>query len=165
MTTWTQRSHEERALLNPAFCATLLWHAAQGHVDKSQTGLSFEEAFLVLPIVLHRHTRQSLPRTTRTSLPVWLQENPLARSRIVTRAKLLMPFTKEAMIFGGANRFLQIVHGKLMSEGAYTSAIDTVLRTSSDEVRDCVKRAAFIGAWFARSGSPMAVLATIGVRP
>jgi len=69
MTTWSRRSHEERALLNPGFCANLLWQAARGCAAVGNGALSFEESFLVLPFVLHRETREMLPRDTRTS---WL---------------------------------------------------------------------------------------------
>ena len=86
MMPWAERSREERALLNPGFCAQLLWCAARSCV-RDGGGLSFEEAFLVLPFVLHRGTREALPRGTRTSLAVWLDANPLARGRIATRAR------------------------------------------------------------------------------
>jgi len=68
MTAWLERSREERTLLNPAFCANLLWHATTGHSACNGTALAFEEAFLVLPLILERKTREALPRNIRTSL-------------------------------------------------------------------------------------------------
>ena len=103
MTQWHERSREERALLNPAFCSLLLWFAARGYGSVKQGALSFEEAFLILPMVLHRTTREALARDTRTSLAVWINSNPLAQGRIATRARLLVTFTKEGMVFGGAH--------------------------------------------------------------
>lgn len=94
MTQWHERSGEERTLLNLAFCSLLLWYAARGYVSINQDGLSFEEAFLILPMVLHRTTREALPRDTRTSLAAWIHDNPFAQERIATRAKLLVTFTK-----------------------------------------------------------------------
>jgi hypothetical protein len=85
MTAWGDRSHEERALLNPGFCANLLWHAARGYASDRDGALSFEESFLILPFVLHCETRETLPRSSRTSLAVWLTEYPLARGRVVNR--------------------------------------------------------------------------------
>lgn len=165
MTIWEQRSREERALLNPAFCANLLWHAAHGCADGSNRSLSFEESFLVLPIVLHRETRERLPRTTRTSLAVWLHESPLARSKVVSRARLLVPFTKEALTFGGMHGLIQIKGGKLHLGLTRRKAINKVLKEASEEVRDCAKRADFVGKWFAEAGSAATVLALMGVRP
>ena len=72
MMPWGDRSHEERTLLNPAFCAMLLWWAFRGCANVREEGMSFEEAFLVLPMVAQSNVRDVLPNNTRTSLPVWL---------------------------------------------------------------------------------------------
>lgn len=165
MTHWSQRSCEERALLNPAFFANLLWHAARGYADSGNGSLSFEESFLVLPFVLHRDTREALPRDTRTSLAVWLNDNPLARGRIADRARLLVPFTKEGMTFGGVHGFIRLKAGKLHHDKAWKQSVIRSLRESSDEVRECVKRAEYIGKWFAITGNASTVLALMGVRP
>jgi hypothetical protein len=165
MTSWAQRSREERALLNPGFCANMLWHAARGYAGVGSGALSFEESFLVLPFVLHRNTREALPRNTRTSLAVWLNENPLARGRITSRARLLVTFTKEAMTFGGVRGLIRIDDGRLHAEEKWKRSVDPSLRGSSDEVRECAKRAEFVGKWFALAGNALTVLALMGVRP
>jgi len=165
MTLWEQRSREEKCLLNPGFCANLLWHSASGYAAGGHGALSFEESFLVLPFVLHRETREELPRSTRTSLAVWLEENPLARARVANRARLLAPFTKEALTLGGMHGFIRFDGGKVYADEAWTKAVTKVLNSSSDEVRNCAKRAEFVGKWFAETGSAVTVLALIGVRP
>jgi hypothetical protein len=164
MTPWSLRSREERTLLNPSFCANLLWHAARGYAGFG-SGLSFEEAFLVLPFVLHRETREALPRDTRTSLAVWLNDNPLARGRIASRTQLLVAFTKEGMTFGGVHGFIRIGGGQLHAEEAWKRNVNHSLRASSDEVRECAKKAEFLGKWFAQAGSVSTVLAMMGMRP
>jgi len=165
MSNWEQRSREERTLLNPGFCANLLWHAARGYSDGSFGELSFEESFLVLPLVLHRETREELPGSTRTSLAVWLDENPLARGRVASRARLLIPFTKEALIFGGMHGFIRLYGGKLHAEVAWKKVVTLTLKQSSEEVRLCAKRATFVGKWLAQTGSAATVFALMGVRP
>jgi hypothetical protein len=165
MTSWPQRSREERALLNPSFCANLLWYGASGYAGVDGSALSFEEAFLVLPFVLHRETREALPRGTNTSLAVWLDDNPLVRGRIATRAQLLVPFTKEGMLFAGAHGFIHIKEGRVRANEAWKQVVNSLVRGSSDEVRECVKRAEFVGKWFAMAGSASTVLALMGVRP
>lgn len=164
MMAWIERSREERILLNPALCAELLWYAARGCV-RDGDGLSFEEGFLILPFVLHRRTREELPRAKQTSLAVWLDANPLVRGRIATRAQLLVPFTKEAMTFGGVHGLLQIEDGQLQAVDAWRLSVNRAIRASSDEVRECAKRAEFVGKWFAATGSPSTVMALMGVRP
>lgn len=164
MIQWAERSHEERALLNPGFCAQLLWCAANSCV-RDLGGLSFEEAFLVLPFVLHRGTRETLPKTTKTSLAVWLDANPLARGRSASRARLLISTTKEAMIFGDRYGLIQVNTGHIQAVEGWKLPIDRALQASSDEVRECMKRAKFIGRWFALAGSTTTVMALLGVRP
>lgn len=165
MTLWSQRSREERALLNPGFCASLLWHAARGYEGFGNGALSFEEAFLILPFVLHRETREALPRDTRTSLAVWLSDHPLARGRVAICARLLVTFTKEGMTFGGVHGLVLLEHGRLYAEEKWKRDVNRSLRVSSDEVRVCTKRAEFVGKWFAQVGSAPTVLALMGVRP
>jgi len=165
MISWSQRSHEERVLLNPGFCANAIWHAACGYADESGGALSFEESFLILPFVLHRETRGQLPRTSQTSLAAWLDEHPLARGRIATRAQLLVPFTKEALTFGGVHDFIRLEDGKIRAEMAWKKSVNHALKETSDEVRSCIKRAYFIGKWFAQVGSAATIFALIGVRP
>ena len=165
MTAWAARSHEERALLNPALCANLLWHAAKGYASDGDHALSFEESFLVLPFVLHRATRETLPRTSRTSLAVWLDENPLARGKVASRARLLVPFTKEALMFGAVHGLIRLDGGSVRPSATWKRTVNRTLTESSDEVKSCAKRATFIGKWFAHAGSAATVLALIGVRP
>ena len=165
MTSWNERSQEERALLNPAFCASLLWQAARGYANTGSGALSFEESFLVLPFVLHRDTREALPRDTRTSLAVWLGENPLAQARIARRAQLLTTYTKEGIIFGGMHGFIRLERGQLLGDDAWRRSVTSSLRESSDEVQACLRRSEFIGKWFAMAGNAPTVLALMGVRP
>ena len=165
MTAWLERSREERTLLNPAFCANLLWHATTGHSVCNGTALAFEEAFLVLPLILERKTREALPRNIRTSLVVWLEANPLVRGRIATKAQHLAEFTKEALLFGGIHGFITIHEGCIHGRHQWARAVRKSLRKSSDEVRECARKAEFVGRWFAHAGAVMTVLALIGVRP
>jgi hypothetical protein len=165
MTPWVERSREERSLLNPAFCAVLIWHAARGCESVRASSLSFEESFLVLPFVLHRTTREALPRDTRTSLAVWLNENPLAQGRISSRARLLATCTKEALLFGGSYGLLHLESGTVQADEALKREVARSLTGSSVEVRGCAQRAEFVGKWFGIAGSGSTVLAMVGVRP
>ncbi len=165
MTPWADRSREERTLLNPAFCASMLWHAARGHELQNNHALALEEAFLVLPFVLDRKVREALPRDTRTSMTVWLDSEPLLRGRIAARARLLTGFTKEALLFGGIHDFIAISKGQLHASDQWQRVVRRSLKASSDEVRQCAKKAEFVGKWLALTGAAATVMAIIGVRP
>jgi len=165
MRNWGARVSEERGLLAPCFTAVLLWYASVGHQAEVNRAISFETSFLVLPLVLHRQTRGALPRSVTTSLPVWLDENPLVRANIADRAKRLAPFTKEALLFGGMRRFLVLKGSELISAMDYRNGIANILSDTSDEVRSCAKRSEFLGRWFAKAGEGRTVLALMGIRP
>ena len=165
MSQWTSRPAEERALLNPSFCSCLLWQASVGYKSAVQAPLPFDISFLVLPTVLHRETRESLPKLVRTSLAVWIDDNPLARSRITDRARTLVPFTKEAMMYGGLHGLFELKGGAIAANPEWKKRIAADLKDSTDEVRSCAKRAEFVGKWFASSGSSGTVMAILGVRP
>lgn len=165
MTAWNSRSHEERALLNPAFCACLLWHAAHGRTSSDLGPLTIEEAFLVLPLVLPTATRESLPSTLRTSLPIWLENNPIEQRRVAGRCQTLVPFTRTALTFGGAHGFLRFEGLQLYASIDWSRAIRQTLRKVSVEVRACAVKAEFVGKWFANAGNSTTVLALMGVRP
>lgn len=163
---WESRTIEERNLLNPSFCSMLLWYAARGYASQSDNkGLPFEVAFLILPMVLHRETRESLPKSSKTSVPVWLDLNPLAVSHIPDRSRALVPFTKEAISFGGVYGMLGFRSRNLTGATEWKRKIQEVLSDCSDEVRECAKRAEFLGKWFAKTGNASTVLALFGVRP
>ena len=165
MTQWAVRTLEERRLLNPAFCAQLLWRAARGHASVSDQPLALEESFLVLPFVLPAQVREALPRDTRTSLPIWLENEPLARGQIVTRARALVPFTREALLFAGTRNVLTIQAAKIYADPRWAKTESKSLNNASDEVRECAKRAEFVGKWFALAGTAPTVLAFLGARP
>jgi len=162
---WAERSAEERALLNPSFCAAILWHAARGYAKEGDRYLTLEESFLILPLVLHRETRLLLPSSIRTSLPVWLDRNPLAGQRAGKAASLLAPFTREALLVAGLHGFIALEEGRLRANGEWSVRVTRVIGKASDEVRACADKANFVGRWFAKVGSPPTVLALIGVRP
>ncbi len=165
MVNWKNRTREERYLLNPSFCAILLWYAASGYLENSETSISFEESFIVLPMILPLETREGLPRTVRTSLAVWLQQNPLMQGRIESRARFLVPYTKDALIFGGIHDLIHFKNGCLYPNTIWGNSSTQLLRTPSAEVVNCIKRAVFIGKWFAQIDNSVTVLALLGVRP
>jgi hypothetical protein len=100
MKPWAERTREEAHLLNPSFCCVTIASACSGYTESCGQTLSFALAFMVLPIILHKHTRESLPRTSRTSVPAWLQEHAEARIGFHERLMALQPFTREAMLYG-----------------------------------------------------------------
>jgi hypothetical protein len=127
--------------------------------------MAIELSFLVLPFVLHRETRESLPRNITTSLSTWLAEHPIVRSRLGERAAMLRSFTRDALVFGGSHDLLILDQGGIRPNADMKKRVTTCLKSTSDEVRDCAKRAEVLGRWFERAGGAETVMSLLGVRP
>jgi hypothetical protein len=156
---WRTRSMEERTLLNPAFCGELLHLAA---VEYGGAGLPFPLSFLVLPLVLHKKSREALPSIIRTSIPTWLQRHPEVKIGFDERVTQTAPITREAVAFLLAHQKLRIAAGgTLLPDGTVKHDHDP----GSDEVKACIAKARFLGRWLQRSGTPATIFALFGIRP
>ena len=165
MKPWAQRPVEEANLLNPAFCCVTLTSAVVGYTDIDKAGMPYPLSFIILPIVLHKETRESLPRTIRTSMATWLQENMSARVLFPERTISLKPYTREAILFALLHDWLSIGTGGKLQTTKNNADVDRFLRRLGDEARDCIKRGRFVGKWFASAGSVETVMALWGIRP
>jgi len=100
MQPWENRVVEEANLFNPAFCVALLARTTQEYGRKGGQPFPFALSFLVLPIVLHRQTRSSLPASTLTALLPWIQHNRDQLVDFPRRVSGLRGITREALAFG-----------------------------------------------------------------
>src|SRR4051812_8891000 len=99
MSLWESRPREEANLLNPAFCGLIIAQAVEDYVRAIPAGMPFALAFLVLPIVLHKPTRDALPQRTTKAISSWLEENEEYRATFPERAKTLSPYVREALLY------------------------------------------------------------------
>src|SRR5258707_981336 len=111
MKPWSARPKEEAFLLNPAFCSCTLASSICGYSSVRPRGMPFVLSFIVLPLVLHKPTRERLPRDTRTSMPAWLLENSEARVLFYERTIRLKPYTQETILFGGSSNWISLDGG------------------------------------------------------
>jgi hypothetical protein len=156
---------EERNLLNPGFCSTMLWHAALGYGSERNAAMAIELSFLILPFVLHQQTRESLPCGIATSLATWLTQYPIIRTRLGERASALRPFTREALVFGGSRGLVALSAEGIRANADMKKRVAAGLKPTSDEVRICAKRAEFLGKWLEKAGDTATVMALLGVCP
>jgi hypothetical protein len=166
MQPWSKRVVEEANLFNPAFGAVLLAKAADEFTRKSHRPFPFALTFLVLQIVLHHGTRSALPGSTITSLLPWIQGNRDQLVNFSLRVQSLRSITREAILFGTQNATLAITESGGIAVGARRQAA-TERRTGlfTDEARECVDRAGFLGRWFAAAGTTPTIYAAWGVTP
>lgn len=170
MTAWQERTIEQRNLLNPAFCAIAVWHLARGYRAEStaltatSTGLPLELVFVGGSFVLRGQTRVQLPRMTTTSLATWVHDHPLERSAVAKGVVVLRDILREALLFGAQRGLLSLDGRRLDPCDVQTKKINAYLRTSTDEVRECMRQAMLVGRWLYKAGAPSTVLALLGVQ-
>lgn len=166
MQPWPARVVEEANLFNPAFCATLLAKAADEFVKKANRPLPFALTFLILPIVLHHGTRSALPGSTVTSLLPWVQDNREQLVDFAQRVQRLRPITREALLFGVQHQTLLLTGDGGVAVGPKRqSATEKRTGLFTDEARECVDRAGFLGRWLSTAGTTATIYAAWGVAP
>jgi hypothetical protein len=162
MKPWTQRPFEIRNLFNPAFCGVVLFRALAGYEEEDETGMPFSLALLVLPLCLHKDTREVLSDNARGYFLKVIEKNPGILVGFAKRARHLLPFAFEAL-------------GFLMERGCFLVTGEGRLRTVDQKVRKkvtgtdesiaCQRVARFLGREFARVGDRGTVYTSLGVRP
>lgn len=162
MKRWDQRPFEVRNLFNPAFCGLVLFRALQGYEEENPDGIPFSLALLVLPLCLHKDSRQVIAASPRSYLLKTVEMNPQLMVGFANRASDLMPFALEAF-------------GLLMERGCFVVSQDGRLKTLPGKVRKsvigtsesvlCQRVARIIGKEFARIADRVTVYTTLGIRP
>ena len=166
MLAWPRRVVEEANLFNPAFCAVLLAKTAEEFTKKTDRAFPFPLAFLVLPVVLHRGTREALPGSTVSSLLTWVQDHRDQLVNFSGRVQSLQAITREAILFGTQHETLAIAGSGGIAVGARKqSATEKRTGLFTDEARECVDRAGFLGRWFAAAGTPATIYSAWGITP
>jgi hypothetical protein len=166
MQPWRLRVVEEANLFNPAFCATLLARTADEYAKKATRPLPFALGFLVLPIVLHHGTRSALPGSTLTSLLPWVQENREQLVDFAQRVQRLRAITREALLFGIQHETLLLTaDGSIAVGPKRQSATEKRTGLFTDEARECVDRAGFLGRWLSTAGTVATIYAAWGIAP
>jgi len=166
MLPWPERVVEEANLFNPAFCATLMAKAVEEFAKKGDRRLPFALTFLILPIVLHHGTRSALPSSTITSLLPWIQDNREQLVEFAQRVQRLSPITREALLFGVQHQILLLTNDGDVTVGPKRkSATERRTGLFTDEVRECVDRAGFLGRWLSTAGTTATIYAAWSITP
>ncbi|WP_036250252.1 three component ABC system middle component [Methylobacter sp. BBA5.1] len=162
MKRWDQRPFEVRNLFNPAFCGLILFRALQGYEEEDADGMPFSLALLVLPLCLHKDSRQVIADNPRSYLVKTIEKNPQLLVGFADRVKDMLPFGLEAF-------------GMLMERGCFVVSQDGRLRTMPNRVRksitgtnesvSCQRVARIVGKEFARIADRVTIYTTFGIRP
>lgn len=165
MKPWIQRTREEAHLLNPPFCCVVLSAACAGFSESNDYPLPFALAFMVLPIVLHKNTREFLPRNTRTSIPAWLQDHAEAKVSFHERLMALKPHTREALRYGLIFDWMAVGDSGGIRCMVTRNQINQAIRSLNGDAQECVSRGRFLGKWFGTNVSTETLMALWGICP
>jgi len=160
---WKDRPIIVSNLLNPAFCGEILRLAMKAYEKETGKKTPFELLFLVLPLVLHKKSRDSLPTTTSKNFYEWLEENTMTKINISNKIKSLVPYTREAILFLLYHEAIKInENGKLEFVKYRKPSLDYI---NDYEVKDIFKKSLMLGKWLGKVGNTKTIYASIGIKP
>lgn len=162
MKRWNERPVEIRNLFNPAFCGLVLMRALSGYEEDDERGMPFSLVLLVLPLCLHKRSREILHAGNRSYLLKLVVAHPELLVGFAQRTTDMLPYTFEALGFLMQMGLFRVSeHGRLkaMPNGMRKSV------TGSPETVSCQRVARFVGKEFARVGDRSTIFMTMGVRP
>src|SRR5262245_18551710 len=96
---WQDRTDEEERNLRPAFCGELIYGGVSEYVMLRKQPFGFALSFIVLPIVLHKSTREQLPGNASAAFAGWVADRGPFLAEFPDRALRLVPVTREALLF------------------------------------------------------------------
>jgi len=161
MIPWNKRVIEVKALLNPAFCGEILRRCIRAYEKASGKGMPYPLVYLVLPLILHNKTNSKMGLYKEIGLIVWIQNNEHLLIDFATRARRLIPITKESLVFLLRYNTLEISENSNLSVKNYQSHQDD----NDNYTEKYYLRADLLGEWLARAGSPTTIYSIFGVTP
>jgi hypothetical protein len=161
---WHERPAEEAALFNPPFIAAVIHRIARDFEQESGRGLPFPLLFVAAPVVLASISRDALPGRKDSSLAGWLQAHPQVRLHFAPLAAAMVPVVREGLLYGLSKHALELAEGAIKARPLRRGA-GTALADGTREVLEILSKAAFVGRWYANSGTVETIMVLWGVRP
>lgn len=160
---WENRTAIVANLLNPAFCGEILRRFIKAYNDKSENEVSFLLCFIVLPIVLHKETREQLPKTTNTHLLTWIDSKDALFIDFPNRTKDMNAYTKEALMFL-LNQKAIIFNDKSKIE-TITFRKKKFSGEDTQEAEEILKKAEFLGKWLVKAEDIKTLFSFLRITP
>jgi hypothetical protein len=162
MKPWNQRPREIRNLFNPAFCGLVLTRAIEGFSATANVPMPFSLTLLILPLCLHKRTREQIKAAPQSYFTKILQEHPEIRVGLAQRARQLFPYTMEAFAY------LMCCGAIVVDKSGCIALEEKKVRksiTGSQDTKDCQAVARLLGRKLALISDRVTIYATLGVRP
>ena len=162
MRLWHERPREVRNLFNPAFCGLVIARGVEGFMAEANRPMPFSLTLLILPLCLHKRTRDQLKEANRSYFTKILQEHPEIRVDLAERSRGLMPYTMEAFGYLMASGSIAVDES-----GAIATNEGTVRKSiaGSEDTKDCQAVARSLGKKLALLNDRVTIYTTLGIRP
>lgn len=134
-------------MLNPAFCGEIILLFLEEYNKKNNSkGVPFSLLILVLPLLLVKEIRKTLPVNYKAKFYEWTKENGVQLMNFHKIVQGYMPYTEKSLMFLFSLNILKIEENGLIniSKQNYKKNWDK----SIEELNDMFNKAKFLGRWF-----------------
>ncbi len=149
-------------MFNPAFCGLVLFRALHGYEEEDGRGMPFSLTLLVLPLCLHKDSRELFANSPRSYLLKTAEKNQQIMVGFAERVTQLLPYT-----FEGFGLLMERDCIAVSDDGRIQTVPNRVRKTVSGtaETIACQKVARNVGKEFARISDRATIYTTFGIRP
>ncbi|MBL4746985.1 MAG: hypothetical protein JKY08_11555 [Flavobacteriaceae bacterium] len=156
------RSDEINNLLNPAFCGAVYVAMVDGYNSKSESNIPIYLPYVLMPIILHKDSRNTIPSTAITKFHSWIQSKEQVKIGLHKRVKSLEPFISEAMLFLSGQGLLMIDDLGAIELTSKTK-INKIIK-NSESISEYIRKAKTLGTICGNTHSDSTILALLGLQ-
>ena len=164
MEKWERRSRIAANLLNPAFCGEIIRRTISAYnKNEENKRFPFSLLYLILPILLHKKTRDNMPQRSSTYFHHWVDENEFLFIDFAYRVRELVPFSKESLMFLLSHNAAKIDDNGKIEIVDYRKKVPG--GDFAEEVQSIYKKADLLGKWFRLTGNEQTIYMFLKIRP
>lgn len=162
MKIWNERPREIRNLFNPAFCGLVLAHGIEGYKEENNHPMPFSLTLLILPLCLHKRTRDQIKQSKRSFFTKIVQEHPEIRVDLARRAIGLFPYTMEGFAYLMNTNTIHI------TENGSIDIIKNKIRKlnfGTQDTKDCLNVSRSLGKKLGLINDRVTIYTILGIKP
>jgi hypothetical protein len=123
--------------------------------------MPFVLSYLILPIILHKKTRERID--SKTNMIMWIQKYPDVLVDFPKRARSLVFFTNESLEYLLQEKIISLDNSGLNI--IKTLSKSYIEKSADKEIVECYNKSKHLGRWFARMNTEENIYAAWGVKP
>ncbi|WGT39135.1 DUF6521 family protein [Lysinibacillus sp. 1 U-2021] len=163
MKIWSSRPVEVANYYNPAYLGRIIYSIIKSFQSTKPQGVPYDLLFILMPLILVKPYRESLPTNTRTHFQNWIQNNEELKIDYALVIKDIMPYIKEALIFLLQRDLIILNNNGYLILG--NKKLTSISKQDSKEIKTNINKAIFVGKWFAKNSDKELIYILLGVKP